>query len=587
MYEKYILVDLLKYRNLIIWRFVEIKNNILYLEGEDRFWMKRDKYFYFCQIGNKKFYPKYYYYSGFDFVTMYGISIKGRVICFEINLEPKIQQDLHFFISYMNYTLEIYPIIGNSNHLPSLQNSYYSTEDYIILNKINNLVLFPYTRQLEEILEINYCNELKQKKKNNIVKLRHLRNNNEKNNKKDNQVWLINDRINKAGDNGEYFFRFLNRIKPIGISFYFVIIKNCSDFKRLKIYNNIIEYNSSEYINLFFKTKKIFTSVSETWVSNPFDEDGKYICDYFKFDLIYLQNGIIKDDLSLYLNKITQRFNILLTSSIKEYKFLLTPNYGYNSNNLLLTGLPRFDSLIRLKKVIKKEKIILIFPTWRIYIKGTKNLLTKESIKSENFQLTKYFNYYNDLINNEKLLDIMEKNEYRGILCIHPNFEEEWTYFRKNKLFEVEKNCFRQELFVKASLLVTDYSSIFFDFGYIRTPIIYTQFDYEEYRRNHFSNGYFNYKTDSFGPICYDNKSTINTIISEIENNCLLKQKYLKRMEKFFRYNDDKNCYRFYTGILKSDSKIGGKLFPKIDCVFFFIILIELISKLLNYIYYY
>ena len=111
--------------------------------------------------------------------------------------------------------------------------------------------------------------------------------------------------MDQAGDNGEYFFRYLSTMKPKGIKFYFVIDYNSSDYKRLKKHHiNIINFNSSVYFNLFLKSDKIISSTSESWVYNPFDEDGKYMCDLYNFDFIYITNGIIKDDLSKYINRI-------------------------------------------------------------------------------------------------------------------------------------------------------------------------------------------------------------------------------------------------------------------------------------------
>ena len=101
----------------------------------------------------------------------------------------------------------------------------------------------------------------------------------------------------------------------------------------------------------------------------------------------------------------------------------------------------------------------MIFPTWRIYIKGTRDLVTLKSIESKNFINTTYFNFYNNLINNQKLLDIMEKHDYKGIFCLHPNFESQYKYFNENKLFKIKQRCNNQKLFAKISLLVTDYSS--------------------------------------------------------------------------------------------------------------------------------
>ena len=443
----------------------------------DNFWMPRENYFYFCKLGENIYYPNYNYMSKFDYITLFGITMKGRIISFIINLDLNEGQILHFYISYNFMNIEIFPSINKINHLPPIINSYYFTKNFIILNKSNNIALYPFSNNLRDMYEINYIAELRKIKKTKVINLRnkYIDELKKKDKMIETQIWLINDRNNKAGDNGEYFFRFLKKIKPKGIRFYFVIENNCSDYKRLKMYDNIIDLHSKNYINLFFKVDKIISSISESWINNPFDDDGQYLCDLFKFDLIFLQNGIIKDDLSIFMNRVTNKFDLILTTSIREYKSLLSSNYGYDINNLMLTGLPRFDNLLKLRKDIKKEKIIIIFPTWRMNIKGIKNLITKESIKSDNFLNTTYYKFYNKLINNIFLLSSMEKNKYRGIFCLHPNFENEWIYFNKNKIFDIHKNCYQQELFAQASLFVTDYSSLFFDFGYIKTPIILIQ----------------------------------------------------------------------------------------------------------------
>ena len=112
---------------------------------------------------------------------------------------------------------------------------------------------------------------------------------------------------------------------------------------------------------------------------------------------------------------------------------------------------------------------------------------------------------------------------------------------------------------MKASLLITDYSNIFFDFGYLKKPIIYTQFDYEEYRK-YYQMGYFDYIIHGFGPVCYNIECTITKIISKIENNCTLEKKYMNRINEFFKYMDGKNCERLYLNLLNNsdNNNING-----------------------------
>ena len=85
-----------------------------------------------------------------------------------------------------------------------------------------------------------------------------------------------------------------------------------------------------------------------------------------------------------------------------------------------------------------------------------------------------------------------------------------------------------------------------FDFAYLGKPIIYAQFDQNEFfGGNHaYSKGYFDYKKDGFGEIANNLEATINLLISYIQNDCKIKDEYKKRIDKFFAYRDHQNCER-------------------------------------------
>jgi CDP-glycerol glycerophosphotransferase (TagB/SpsB family) len=528
-----------------------LMKTVLHLEGKDNFWMPREKYFYFCKFGNKKFLPKYYDYSGYDFFTLFGIIEKGRIVTFDIPLKNFNSNIFHFYISYNDIDIEIFPSLGWFTHIPPIKGGYYISQDYIVKKVNNYLSIFNNKQTLVELFEKEYCEQLKKERKKYLINLRKKTiKYRKKINKK--EIWIISDRPDKAGDNGEYFFRFLTNKNPEGILPFFAIRKNCSDYKRLKKFGNVLNLNSDEYLKIFLKADKIISSMSNSWVDNPFGEDRKYIRDLFHFDLIFLQHGIIKDDLSDQLNRLRKNYSLFITSTKKEYMSILNPKYGYNKSNIILTGLPRYDNLYRLNKTKRKEKLILIAPTWRMNIKGTTNLITYESIHSDSFKFTRYFNFYNNLINDEKLLYIMKKFNYTGIFCLHPSFSSQYIDFTKNNLFLIKNKCNYQDILLKASLLITDYSSIFFDFAYLKKPVIYAHFDYEEYRLNHYPEGYFDYEKDGFGSVSYDLKTTVDKIINEIENNCLLKEIYLRRINNFFTYFDELNNDRLYKEILKN-----------------------------------
>ena len=556
------IVNLKNFKNILVWVILEFKKNIIHLEGKDNCFLREEQFFYFCKIDNKIIFPKYYDYSGYDFITMYGRLNKGRLIIFNIPLKIKKYQLIQFFISYMGKNIEIFPSMGWFTPISSLINGYYNSGKYILKYIEDRLCIYKYDQQLKELFEKKYIQILKKKKKNNIII---LRNNYFKYKKKiinkKIENWIINDKQNLAGDSGEYFFRFLKAKNPKGINYFFVIKKNCSDYNRLKHLGNILEFGSEKYLNKFLISDKIISSVCETWVDNPFKKDRKYLKDLFNFKYIFIQHGIIKDDLTKFLNKIIKNFQIIVTSSNKEYKSILKYKYHYDINNAILTGFPRYDNIKKLHMLYNKQKIILIIPSWRNYIKGVFDSYYYKSIYSYSFRETDYFKFYNNLINDEKLLINLKAYNYTGIFCLHPHFSKQLKDFKKNIIFSIPEICDYQNLIAKSSLLVTDYSSIFFDFGYLKKPIIYFHFDYKNYTTNNYQRGFFDYKKYGFGPICYDINCTINKVISNIKKNCEIQKKYLNRIYKYFKYIDEKNSERLYIGLINNAKNKNRDIF--------------------------
>ena len=93
--------------------------------------MPKEKYFYYCIVGDKFFFPKYSEFSGYDFYTMFGLTDKGRIIIFDIPLEHIEEMTLQFFISFMEKSFEIFPSLGYFSRIPDVNNGYYATKKFI------------------------------------------------------------------------------------------------------------------------------------------------------------------------------------------------------------------------------------------------------------------------------------------------------------------------------------------------------------------------------------------------------------------------------------------------------------------------
>ena len=361
VYLNHIKINLTDERNIIFLRQLNIKNNRIFIEAVDNFWMPRDKYFYFCLIENKKFFPTYIINSNYDFFTLYGFVEKGRIISFEIPLElSNTTKIFYFYLSFLGNNIEIFPSLGLFTHIPYKNHGYYTSDNYIIKYYKRRLYIFQYNDQLVKKFENLYCKELKKADKKYIIHIRrkHIKYRNEIKKEKGFEIWLINDELDRAGESGEYFFRFLKSKKPKGIKPYFVILKNCPDYKRLKKLGDILDINSKKYKNVFIESNKIFSSIYDSWIYNPFEKDQKYLRDLFNYTIIFLKYDILINDLSKYISNFHKNIYLIVTSSKKENKAILSSNSVFNRSNIILTGMPKYDNLEKLQKLVKKKKKI-------------------------------------------------------------------------------------------------------------------------------------------------------------------------------------------------------------------------------------
>ena len=124
-------------------------------------------------------------------------------------------------------------------------------------------------------------------------------------------------------------------------------------------------------------------------------------------------------------------------------------------------------------------------------------------------------------------------------------------YIEIPEINQMRKDISYNEIFNHSSLMITDYSSVAFDFAYPKKPLIYYHSD-NDY---HFDvdKSYFKYDTMGFGPVCKTHDALKAEIINSIENKCQMEEKYIKRVDGFFKYIDKNNSERVIDAILDFD----------------------------------
>lgn len=155
-----------------------------------------------------------------------------------------------------------------------------------------------------------------------------------------------------------------------------------------------------------------------------------------------------------------------------------------------------------------------------------------------------------ELINHPRLLRYLEENDLKIIFYLHGYAQAYSGAFRsasKRVVIAKKNKYYVQDLLKQAAFLVTDYSSVFFDFAYMKKPMVYFQFDADEFSQNQYAESeYYQYCRDGFGPITDTVDEVVNIIESSHKNNFRMDQKYIERVESFFQEFGKNHCQRIY-----------------------------------------
>lgn len=353
---------------------------------------------------------------------------------------------------------------------------------------------------------------------------------------KNKRIWFYMDFPTIADDNGMHLFKYSIKQDDKDIKKYFIIDKNTPYYEKMKEIGPVIGYHSIKHRILGLFAEKIITSHPDNNYIYAFWGHYPNFAGLLKSSTLFLQHGITLNNISGWLNKFDKNLDFMLTASQKEYDSLFKYYYNYDEDIIQLLGFPRFDNLKD-----EKTKTILLMPSWRRYL----NQENKYTISNSNYLKT-----YNSLINNKKLIQTLKDNNYKIIFRPHPHVYEFIGLFDENEYIKIdyERGSY-QDLFKTGAILITDYSSVAFDFAYLKKPVLYYHYG-EDYHFN-LEESYFNYETMGFGEVCSSEDELVEVIGEYIENDCEMKEKHIKNVEDYFIFTDKNNCKRVHEAISK------------------------------------
>ena len=373
---------------------------------------------------------------------------------------------------------------------------------------------------------------------------------------KNKKIWLMYDKLYKGGDSCEYLYRYCADKKD-GISRYYIIDKNTSDYQKLK------EDGLKPVKNHSFKHKMLFLNTDIALITNsnvfPFNgysmDRSRFIRGLCNFPSMCLQHGLSVQKCAMAQQRIVDNTQMYFLASKYEYKNLSNHVYNYQDFDILkMTGIGRYDGLIN-----NDQKQILLSPTWRMY--NAMPVTTSEGEQrayNPEFKHTTYYKIYNALINNQKLIDTAKKTGYKIKYLLHPILSSQVNDFTPDPYVEVISSVgdlSYEKILTESSLMVTDYSGVQFDFAFMKKPLVYF---HPSQLPAHYEDGGFFYDTMGFGEICTESDELVDTLCDYMENNCQMKPKYIERVEDFYQFNDDhNNCERIYQEIMNYQEQVN------------------------------
>lgn len=352
-------------------------------------------------------------------------------------------------------------------------------------------------------------------------------------------VFLFSERGYEARDNGRYMFDYFRRNHP-EISAYYVIDFKSEDIDQVRQLGNLVHYKSLRHRILFFGAQYCISTHIYGYTPNIDFYTRLFRRGWFADKkAVSLRHGITKDDLpQIYKNNI--KIDMMVTGARPEYEYMLS-QFGYTEETLKYTGFARFDGL----HDVRTENQILIMPTWRNYL---------YMLSQKEFLETEYYKCWSSVLADPALAAALEEKGIR--LVFYPHFElQKYVHlFRassENIIIADKEHYDVQTLLKESKLLVTDFSSVFFDFAYMLKPCLYYQFDKEKFFGNHYRKGYFGYEEMGFGEVTETHEVFMETLLQYINMNMEMEEEYKTRAVSFFDIRDTRNCERIYHEIMK------------------------------------
>ena len=249
----------------------------------------------------------------------------------------------------------------------------------------------------------------------------------------------------------------------------------------------------------------------------------------FGYDIIDQEEG--NSSKMTKIMKMHKNYDVILCAG-EGYRHDLARQFGYPEDKIEIIPLPRLDLLYDKKYIEKtKEKI---FKKYTI-LKNKKNIIYVPTFRNDEKKLEIHIN---------KLIKLIDYNKYNLIIKLHPLSKINIS----DKRVIIPDDFNSMEMILVSDYVITDYSCILYEAGFINKPLYFDAFDYEEYNKNRSLN------LDYFKELPGVVTKNIEEIINSIENDKYDYKKLKTFINKYIKYdsNSAKKIYNLIENIVNN-----------------------------------
>ncbi|HCY0877593.1 TPA: CDP-glycerol glycerophosphotransferase family protein [Staphylococcus aureus] len=216
--------------------------------------------------------------------------------------------------------------------------------------------------------------------------------------------------------------------------------------------------------------------------------------------------------------------------------------FGIKEKNVVPTGVPRTDVLFdeayatQIKQemedelpIIKGKKVILFAPTFRGSGHGTA-----------------HYPFFK--IDFERLARYCEKNNAVVLFKMHPFVKNRLNIADKHKQYFADVSDFREvnDILFITDLLISDYSSLIYEYAVFKKPMIFYAFDLEDYITTR--DFYEPYESFVPGKIV----QSFDALMDALDNEDYEGEKVIPFLDKHFKYQDGRSSERLVRNLFGS-----------------------------------